>query len=464
MTAEPETFDLLITNGRLVLPDGIRDGSIGVSGGLIAAVLPAHTPAAGERVVDASRLHVLPGLFDMHVHFREPGQTHKETFETGTAAAAVGGFTGVAEMPNTLPPTTTAERLRDKRALADRRAHVDFALWGGAGSADRVAELAAAGAAGIKVYLGLETAADAHADAPSELVVADDGQLFDILEAAATVDTLVAVHCGNRPLRERSRRAWRGRGFDALKAEITTEPQLHKVEAVSRTLMLAKEIGVRVHIVHVPAPALTQIREAKDRGVRVTAEAALPFVTHDKLDVIGELGFDRYRSVDDAMALWAAARDGTIDILATDHAPHTLDEKRTGRVDLLASPSGYPELDTALPMLLDAVNRGLLDLPRLVQLMASEPRRILRLDAGGTLEVGAEANIVLVDLRRTEFIERARLQSKARWSPFEGWSVTGWPVLTFLRGTEIAADGRLSGALYGGRFMRPARSAAAASS
>jgi dihydroorotase len=453
VSTEREPFDLLVTGAQLALPGGIRAGAVGINAGRIAALLEPTAAAEAKRVVEADGLTALPGLFDMHVHFRDPGYTHKETFETGSAAAAAGGFTGIADMPNTDPPTTTAERLLDKEALASGSSHVDFALWGGAGSAEHVAELADAGAVGVKVYLGLEAAADAHSDAPPELVVADDAAFYEILEAAAKVNVLVAVHCANQALRSRSRRSWRGKGFAQLKSEIVAEPQLHKVEAVCRTLLLAEESGARVHIVHVPAPALPHVALAKERGVAVTAEAALPFVTHDVIEEIGELGFDRYRSVEDARQIWTAVRDGTVDVLATDHAPHTLKEKRAGQVNLLASPSGYPELDTALPMLLDAVNRGLLMLQRLVEVMSFAPARILRLSQKGALRVGADADLVLVDLKREAVIERSRLRSKAGWSPFEGRRLTGWPVRTFLRGREIAREGQLSAGPPGGRFL-----------
>ena len=449
---EHSGFDLLISGGQLVLPDGTQPGSVGVRDGLIAALLPVDVTADRQQVVDASGLTILPGLFDMHVHFREPGNTHKETFETGTAAAAVGGFTSVADMPNTVPPTTTAERLIAKRDLAGAAAHVDFALWGGAGSLQRVEELVKAGCCGIKVYLGLETAAGAHSDAPGELVVNDDAQLVEILEAAARADIVVAVHCGNEALRAQTRNRWRGKGFAELRSEVANEPQAHKVETVSLVLLLAGATGARVHIAHVPAPALPLIRAAKERGLPVTAEAALPFVTLDLIDHFAELGFDRYRSVEDAEALWAAARDGTVDVLATDHAPHTFEEKRAGRDDLLAAPSGYPELDTALPMLLDAVHRGILTLERLAALMGSEPARVLGMSQKGSLRVGADADMVLVDLTREGVVERDRLQTKAGWSPFEGRRVVGWPVRTYLRGQEIATDGRLVG-MPGGKFL-----------
>jgi dihydroorotase len=453
VSAEPGQYDLLITGGRLVGSDGVVPGSIAVQDAQIAALLEPGVEVPAKHIVDASGLMVLPGLIDMHVHFRDPGHPHKETFQTGSAAAAAGGFTSVADMPNTVPPTTSAERLAAKRALGEGRSHVDFALWGGAGSVRRVTELARAGAIGVKVYLGLETASGAHADAPSELHVADDAVLQDILEEAAENDVLVAVHCGNEALRSRTRARWRGSGFDRLKAEITSEPQLHKVEAVSRTLLLAEYTGARVHIVHVPAPALPIIRTARERGVNVSVEAALPFVTHDRLDEFAELGFDRYRSPEDARLLWQGAADGTIDVLATDHAPHTLEEKRRGREDLLASPSGYPELDTALPMLLDAVNRGLLTLERLVCLMGAQPARILRLADKGALRIGCDADLTLVDMDREDVIERGRLRSRAGWSPFEGRRVIGWPVRTFLRGAEIAYDGRLTGSAPIGRFL-----------
>lgn len=436
------------------MPDrGTQAVTIAVHEGRIAALLEPDANARAGTLVDATGLTVLPGMFDMHVHFREPGQTHKETFETGSAAAAIGGFTAVAEMPNTVPPTTTASRLVAKREIAARTSHVDFALWGGAGSAVHIKALAATGAVGIKVYLGLETASDAHSDAPGELVVDDDAQLLGILESAAEAGLVVAVHCGNRPLRSRVRRSWTGKGFAELVDDVVAEPQLHKVEAVSRTLLLSEAVGGRVHIVHVPAPALPLIRAAKDRGIAVTAEAALPFVTHDRIAEFGELGFDRYRSVADAALLWEAARDGTVDVLATDHAPHTLQEKRAGATNLLAAPSGYPELDTALPMLLDVVNRGVLTLGRLVELMSQSPRQVLSMRQSGTVRVGADADFVLVDMSHESAVDRSRLHSRAGWSPFEGQRLVGWPKATFLRGVAIARDGSLVRPTPTGRFL-----------
>jgi len=450
--AEAPPFDLVVDGGQLVLPDGIVAGTVAVRGGRVAALLPPGPTPEADAVVNAHGLTVLPGLIDMHVHFREPGQTHKETFETGTAAAAGGGFTTVADMPNTIPPTTTATRLAEKQELLRDRAWVDVALWGGAGSGEHVAALAAAGAVGIKVYLGLEEAGSRHADAPVELVVRDDAALVDILEAAAANDAVVAVHCGNQSLRERGRTGWEGRGFAELRDAIAAESQLHKVETIARVLLLAHHVGATLHIVHVPAPSLPEIRRAKERGQAVTAEAALPFVTHSQFDRFAELGFDRYRSDMDADLLWEAARDGTVDTLATDHAPHTIEEKRRGQTDLLAAPSGYPELDTALPMLLDAVRRGTLSLEKLVELMGSAPARILGLAGKGGLAVDNDADLVLVDLNRVASIDGSRLLTKARWSPFEGRRLVGWPVATFMRGVQVAADGRLRGD-PSGRFL-----------
>jgi dihydroorotase len=446
-------YDTLIAGGDVVLPSGIRRQTIAIAGGRISALLDPDEPASAEGTIDAGGLTVLPGLIDMHVHLREPGQTHKEDFGSGSSAAAAGGFTAIGDMPNTIPPTTTAERLDAKRRLAVGASRVDFAIWGGAGTGERIAELSRAGAAGIKVYMGLETAPGQHSDAPDELVVRDDAALYGILEAAAHAGLLVSAHCGNAVLRSRWRDSWRGKGFPDVAQWLVDEPQVHKVEAVARVLVLAAHVGARVHIAHVPAPALPLVRWAKEQGQQVTAEAALPFATTDRLADLGELGFDRYRSPEDAERLWAAARDGTIDVLATDHAPHTLEEKRLGRGDLLASPSGYPELDTAVPMLLDAVNRGRLTLERLGELMSAAPARLLGLERKGGISVGGDADLVLVDLHRTATIDRRRLLTKAGWSPFEGWRMTGWPVLTMLRGSIIAREGALTPEPASGCFL-----------
>jgi dihydroorotase len=433
----------MIVGGELVLPGGIRPGSLAVRDGKIAAILRTGSRAVAEQTVDAGGLTVLPGLVDMHVHFREPGQTHKSDFGSGTAAAAVGGFTTVADMPNTVPPTTTARRLRDKARLAQPKANVDFALWGGAGEPDRIDELVEAGAIGIKVYLGLETRRGSHSDAPDELAVRDDGALYQILRAAARKRVPVAVHCGNAALRRLTRDRWIGRSFNQVADEVASEPQFHKVEAVSRAIILATEAAAHLHVVHVAAAALPHVRAARAAGARLSVEASLPFMTTDQVRRHGVLGFDRYRTPADAEALWSAARDGDVDVFATDHAPHTLEEKLSAVGDVLSVPSGYPELDTALPMLLDAVNAGMLSLPRLAELMSRAPAGILGLPGKGAIEVGKDADVVLVDMKRVETLGQ-HVVSGSAWSPFDGQRVRGWLVATYLRGVQVASEGRLT--------------------
>src|SRR5581483_6623421 len=288
--------------------------------GRIAAVLDADERADADEAIDATGLWVLPGVVDVHVHLRDPGMTHKEDFATGTAAAARGGVTTVADMPNTLPPTTTAERYRSKLAEVAPKAHVDFALWAGASDPAELDELASLGAIGVKVYMTEPAQGPQY---PAELGVTDDGHLYDVLERAAELDLLVAVHLATPPVEARIRRGWAGRPLRELAEAIAHEPRLDKLIAGERVLRLAEATGARLHIAHVPAPVVPLLARARARGLRVTSESFAPFMSTELLDDAGVLGFDRYRRPDEVEQLWAALRSGAVDIVATDHAPHT---------------------------------------------------------------------------------------------------------------------------------------------
>jgi dihydroorotase (multifunctional complex type) len=454
---------MAVVNGRLVLPGGqVLEGTVAVTAGRISALAGGDVEIQADEVIDAGGHLVLPGIIDLHVHFRDPGLTHKEDFATGSRAAAKGGVTTVGDMPNTRPPTTTARLLAEKCKDVASKAHVDYVLWAGASGPAEIEGFAAEGAVGVKVFLTKferRLAAEwtgAESPLSPELFVDDDAVLLDIFAEAARVGLPVAVHLGNQQLLRRSLFRWDGKPFAEIRGDLQRKGSLATVESAQRCLLFARETGARLHIVHVPPSVLPVAAQAKREGVRVTIETFCPFMSTELMDHLGPLGYNRYMAPDEIEAIWHAMRDGTIDNVATDHAPHTLEEKRQGLNDILSCPSGYPEVETALPMMFDAMLRGRLTLARMIELMASEPASIAGIaDRKGAIAIGRDADLVIVDPDRESTIANETLETKPRWTPFAGRRVRGWPRMTILRGTVIMRDGSVVAKPGVGRLLRP---------
>jgi dihydroorotase len=425
------SFDLAIRGGTIVSHDGIVPGDIGVRDGRIAAigVVPRDNSAVEFA---AAGLHVMPGVIDTQVHFREPGLEHKEDLATGTAAAVLGGVTTVFEMPNTKPSTSTAEAIADKVRRAGGRAHTDFAFFVGA-TGDNTAALASLerlpGCCGIKIFMGAST---------GDLLVDDDKRLAEILRNGSR---RVAVHAEDEPrLRQRKSIAASGGGAelhpvwrDAESARLATE----------RLLRLARQYGRRVHVLHVTTademPLLAQNRDIAT--VEVTPQhltLAAP-ECYERLGTFAQMN-PPIRDTLHRDGLWAGLRAGIVDVIGSDHAPHTRDEKAKPYPD---SPSGMPGVQTLLPLMLDHVNAGRLGLLRLMDLTSAGPARVYGMAAKGRIAVGYDADFTLVDLARRQRIEESWLASRCGWSPFTGMTVTGWPIATILRGHVAMRDGEL---------------------
>jgi dihydroorotase (multifunctional complex type) len=456
------SFDLVVANGRFVLLDGIVRGAVGVRHGRIAAIVDEGTALKSEHVIDARGHVVLPGVVDIHVHFRDPGLTHKEDFETGTRAAAKGGVTTIGDMPNNRPPITTVARFVAKQSEIGKKAHVDYGLWGGATSGDQVRGFGEHGAIGVKVFLTkFERPGDAEwtgAESPHspELFVGDDAVLLDIFREAADAGLPVAVHLGNQDLLRRRLHGWQAKPFSAIRDELRRQPTLGFVEAAQKCVLFARETRAHVHFVHIPACVIPLVEQAKRDGVLVTAEAFCPFMSADLMDALGPLGFNRYMSPEEIEVVWRAIESGVVDNVATDHAPHTLEEKRRGDVDMLSCPSGYPEVETSLPMMFDEVQRGRLTVTDLVRVMAARPARIAGLQhRKGAIAIGRDADLVVIDPDRDWTITNESLATKCGWTPFAGRRIRGWPRMTILRGRVVMCDGEVVGEPGYGEFVSP---------
>lgn len=430
-----DTFDLLVRGGTLVTPSGVAEGDVGIRGGKIAAI-GVLSNAKAASVIEARGLHVLPGLIDTQVHFREPGLNHKEDLATGTASAAMGGITAVFEMPNTKPTTATAEALQEKLDLGRGRTHTDHAFFVGATGANAI-DLQKLerlpGTPGVKIFMGAST---------GDLLVDDDAR---IAETLAHGFRRVAVHAEDEArLKQRRHIAESGGGAvlhpewrDAESARLATE----------RLLNLARKAGRRIHVLHVTtAEEVPMLAAAKDVAtMEVTPQHLLLHgpEAYERLGTYAQMN-PPIRDKRHQDALWRAIVDGVVDVIGSDHAPHTKEEKAKPYPQ---SPSGMPGVQTTVPLLLNAVNQGRLTLTRLVDLLAHGPQRIYGIAGKGRLALGYDGDLSIVDLKRTERISSSWLKSKCGWSPFEGDTVQGWPVATIIRGHVAMRDAELGPAI-----------------
>ena len=390
--------DLVISGGLLVDPKRIVAGSIAVDGGKIAAIGPADAmPPANERV-DATGLYVLPGAIDVHVHFREPGFSHKETWTTATQAAAVGGVTTVFDMPNTNPPTSTPKAVAQKIEIARRQAIVDFGVYGNIGehNTSLLKAMAEAGAVSFKLYMGSE----------NPLVPCPpDGAILDAFEVLADLGIRCTVHAESTPIL-----TWRGErlmksGRTDAAAHLEQHVDIATVEGVSRTGIFAEWTGCKVHIAHESTRhSLPHIRFAKERGVDMTVETC-PHYLFLSTDDGARLGPNYLRVKPPVREpghrepLWQALLDGTIDILSTDHAPHLQAEKKRDAIWDCAP--GFPGVETSMRLMLAEVSRGRLTLPQYVRMASAAPAKAFGLyPRKGVLQAGSDADIVLVDMNQ----------------------------------------------------------------
>jgi dihydroorotase len=446
--------DLVITGGRLVSPESIASQAIAVDAGKIVGIGAADAMPPGRERIDATGLYVLPGAIDVHVHFREPGFSHKETWTSATQAAAVGGVTTVFDMPNTNPPTSNVDALLQKVEIADRQAIVDFGIYGNIGehNLDQLKPMAEAGAASFKLYMGSE----------NPLVPCPpDGAILDAFAILAELGMRCTVHAENTPILVwRGERLMRSGRRDAA-AHLEHHSDIAAVEAVSRTAIFAEWTGCKVHVAHESTRhSLPHIRFAKQRGVDLTVETCPQYLFLSTEDG-ARLGpnFLRVkppvREPGHREFLWQALLDGTIDILSTDHAPHLREEKL--RDSIWDCAPGFPGVETSMRLMLTEVSRGRLTLPQYVRMACAMPAKAFGLyPRKGVLAEGADADIVLVDMNRREVIAADRLHSIGNATPYEGFEVIGMPVRTIVRGTTVARAGRPVGQPGWGRNVAQA--------
>jgi dihydroorotase len=437
------THDVVIAGGMLVGPAEPLRADLGITGGVIAGI-GAPGAIRGHSRIDAKDLLVLPGAIDMHVHFREPGLERKEDFWHGTRAAAAGGVTLVADMPNTLPAVTDATVLADKNERLRGNAWVDVALWAGGTQVAEFAAMQDAGAIGLKVYMTRPRRAD---DPYSDDLSMPDAETFrDVLTESARLDWPVAVHVCDPDQEDTEHARLRRIADDDARLVCRSLRGPGVVDALRLVLELAEQSGARVHVAHIslaPTDAVDVVRQARLSGSTVTCELPPPALSERELARLGTRGTPFAFPDGECEFFWQAIADGTIDCIASDHAPHTVEDKLVDAPSVWSAPPGYPGVETLLPLMLDATLTGRLSFTRLVDATAAGPARILGVPRKGALRIGNDADLVLVDPAGTSRIDESRLHSKAGWSPFHGRQLSGRIVATLLRGAVIARDGEI---------------------
>jgi dihydroorotase len=430
-----QLVDLILKGGTVVNQDGVGLRDIAIHKGRIAGMGDLASFAAAE-TLDCKGLHILPGVIDSQVHMREPGFEHKEDLETGGRAAVMGGVTAVFEMPNTKPLTITAEALADKVRRATNRMYCDFAFYIG-GTHENAKDLGAfeklEGCAGIKVFMGSST---------GELLVEDDAGVASILEHT---HRRAAFHSEDEyRLRQRL--------SEQVPGDVSSHPVWRDAEAArlctERLIRIARKKKKRIHVLHIStAEEMPLLAASKDVATVEVTPHHLTLSSDDYARLGTRLQMNPpVRSKEHQHAIWKALQSGVVDVLGSDHAPHTLEEKAKPYPN---SPSGMPGVQTLVPVMLDHVNKGRLSLERFVDLTSHGPSRIFGISRKGRIAEGYDADFTIVDLKKKRTITNDWIESKCGWTPYEGLSVTGWVQGTIVRGRRVMWNDEILGGAQG---------------
>lgn len=427
------TYDLILKNGQAVTISGIITTDIAVKNQKIVAIANNITDSAAK-IIDCTGLHILPGVIDSQVHLREPGLEHKETLHTGSKAAILGGVTSVFEMPNTNPSTTTLTALQDKLERA-KTMYTDHAFYVGA-CADNITDLPIleqqAGCAGVKIFMGSST---------GNLLVSDDAVLEKVL---ASGRRRVAIHA------EDEQRLIDRKHIADESGHVSSHPiwrdEISALQATQRIVALSYKTGRKIHILHI-STAEEMAFLAEHKGGQITVEVLANHLTFHAPDCYEKLGTltqmnPPIRDKRHLDGLWDAVRTGVVDIVATDHAPHTFEEKQKPYPN---SPSGMTGLQTFVPAMLTHVADGKLTLEHLVDLWSHAPARVFGLRHKGFIRLGYDADFTIVDLKQKHTINNQDIVSKCGWTPFHGKELTGKPLYTIIRGNIVMQEGKIIG-------------------
>ena len=430
--------DTVLLNAKIYMSQRILRAGLAIDNARIVKIARETNLPRASRQIDIEGSLVIPGLIDSHVHLRDQELAYREDFSTGSAAAAAGGVTTVVDMPNNRPVTMSAETLRKRMELAERRIFVNTAFNSAFPSTrSEIRDIVNQGAAGFKLYL-LQQIGGTDID--------DDNALQNAFNEIAKANVPICVHAEDKAILEQAKERMQRTGRNDSEAFLKAHPAAAESKAIQHVAKLARNSGAHVHVCHVSSTAgLEAVSEARKKDANVTCEVTPHhlLLSADSMEQCGNIALmlPPLRTKRDMEALWKALHKGTIDTIASDHAPHSLEEK-TAKTVWDVKP-GIAGLETLLPLMLNEVNRGRLTINQLVRLMAEKPAEIFHLENRGSINEGFMADLTVVDLKREYKIDASRFHSKAKFSPFDGWKVKGKVVKTFVNGQLTMDEGEI---------------------
>jgi len=434
------SVDLVVKNTKIVSSSTVFEAGLAIKNGRIVGLAKEPNLPKAEKTIDACGCLTLPGVIDVHVHFREPGLTHKEDFLSGSMAAVAGGVTTVADMPNTNPPTLDPESLKVKVEKARGKSYVNIGFIGGVvrGNLDKLFLLGEAGVLGFKMFM-VETLG----------LPLDDDCMVEAFRLVGETGKPLLVHAEDFQLIQDSTRKVREAGKKDFLAWVESRPSFAEAKAIDKVNLFSQKTGCKTHVCHVSSKAgVKTLKDAKKENSLLTCETCPHYLLLD-VENVDKSSFIckitppiRFRS--DRETLWRGLLDGTIDMVASDHSPHTKKEKLCENVWEAAS--GFVGVETMVPLMLTQVNLGRLSLNHYVKVSSENPAKLLGFyPRKGLIQVGSDADLTIVDLKKEDKIRAERLHSKSRVTPFDGWMVKGIPVYTVVKGNVVMEKGEIVG-------------------
>ena len=443
-------YDLVIKSEKVFTDGRLLNCNIGIKNGIITTI--SNEELNGKEVIDAEGKMVFPGTIDPHVHIRAPGHDERETFESGTKDAALGGVTTVIEMPFASPPPYSSEIVKNRMNVADKEVVVDIAFYGAAGT-DRLDDIIPCSKSGIvafKTFL--------HGALPGRdkefigLTAPNTGDQYELMEKIAQTNVMIGFHAENNDMINKNIARLRSEGKTSPIYHGRSRPPVVEIETVAKILLFAEKIGTKVEICHISTPEVVElVNRAKSKGVYVVAETCphYLFLNENALNKVGVFAKCNppLRSEEERLKMWEFVRDGSIDIIGSDHAPYTKEEKERGSEDIFTPPAGFPGLSTRLPLLFTAVKERKIRLDKMVELICENPAKIFGLyPKKGTIAVGSDADFVIFDPDKKDIVSKDKMFTKCRDSAmvYDGWEVYGKPEKTIVRGKVVFDNGEIT--------------------